>query len=160
MISKTIKYEDFNGDQVEKTFHFHINKAELAEMNYEEGRASLVERMVEVSSETTNIREVLDIFKSIIVEAVGKRSEDGSRFIKNDDVRSELMDTEAYSELLFGMLDSPENAANFIQGMLPPSVQKEIDKSAGGKKVSELSREELLAKLKEVNDSNNAPKED
>lgn len=154
MISKTVKYEDFNGNQVEQTYHFHISKAELADLNFQEDGGSLAESLATVAQNETGIREVLDIFKRIVVAAVGRKSEDGSRFSKSDDARSELMDTDAYSELLFEMLDNPDFASRFIQGILPSSVQKEIKKSMGGRDIKELSREELLAKLAETNEKN------
>lgn len=154
MISKTIKYEDFEGNEIEKTFHFHISKAELAELNIQEDGTTLADSIATITRSETGIREVLDIFKMVVTEAVGRRSEDGSRFAKSDDARSEFLDTDAYSELLFNMLDDPDFATRFIQGILPTSVQKEIQKSMGGRDVKDLSREELLAKLAETNEKN------
>lgn len=152
MISKTIKYEDFNGNEVKQTFHFHISKAELAELNYRKDGGSLAEDLATVAKNETGVREVLDIFKYIVEKSVGRKSEDGSRFVKSDDARSELLDTEAYSELLFGLLDDADEASKFIAGVLPTSVQKEIEKEMGGREMKELTREELLAKLAETNE--------
>lgn len=154
MISKTVKYEDFNGETVEKVFHFHISKAELAELNYRPNGGTLADDLATVALDDTGIRDVLDIFKEIVTAAVGKKSEDGSRFIKDEDARGALLQTDAFSELLFDMLDKPEFAAKFIQGILPTSVQKDLNKSLGGRDVKELSREELLEKLNQTEKKN------
>lgn len=151
MITKTIKYEDFNGNAVEKMFHFHISKADLAELNYQEDGTSLADQIATVAQNDTGVREVLDIFKKVVVSAVGHKSEDGQRFVKSDEARSELVDTEAYSELLFEMIEKPEFAAKFIQGILPKDTQKQINESLGGRDIKDLSREELLARLNQKN---------
>lgn len=150
MISKTIKYEDFDGNEVEQTFHFHISKAELAELNYRKDGGSLAEDLATVAKNETGVREVLDIFKYIVEKSVGKK--DGKHFVKSQGAFAELFHTDAYSELLFGLLDDADEASKFIAGVLPNSIQKEIEQEMGGRGMKDLSREELLAKLAETNE--------
>ena len=146
MITKTVTYENFNGETVKKDFHFHISKHEMAELQFREDGSKLDEVLVEITKDDTKIHDVLQLFKDILGAAVGVKSADGERFIKSDDARSALFDTDAYSELLFEMLDKPEFASTFIQGMLPRDLQREY-KNVLGNDTSQLTREELLAKL-------------
>lgn len=150
MIIQTVKYEDFNGNTVKKDFAFHLSKAEVSELKFREDGSDLVDVMRQITEEE-DIRGILDMFKEIIRAAVGKRSEDGTRFTKTEDARSELFDTDAYSELLFTMLDKPDFAAKFITGMLPKDMQKDLKDSPVKQ---DMSKEELLSKLKELEGQN------
>jgi len=154
MISKTIKYADYNDKPVEETFHFHLNKAELTKMNFTESGESLVDIITEISEDNAGTRRVLDILEQIVRAAVGEKSEDGSRFIKNDEIRSKLFDTEAYSELFSELLQNPEKTAKFIEGMLPRESQKELKKALNGDDVTNLSREELIARINAAKSEN------
>ncbi len=145
MISKKIKYEDYNGETVEKTFHFHLNKSEITKMEYQKDGTRFSDILTEIGSDNVSVRRIIDIVEDLFRRAVGEKSEDGRRFIKNDDVRSELFDTEAYGELLSDLLTAPEDFAKFIQGMMPKDAQQQIEKKLPkGSDISSLSREELL----------------
>lgn len=145
MISKKIKYEDYNGETVEKTFHFHLNKSEITKMEYQKDGTRFSDILTEIGSDNVSVRRIIDIVEDLFRRAVGEKSEDGRRFIKNDDVRSELFDTEAYGELLSDLLTTPEDFAKFIQGMMPKDAQQQIEKKLPkGSDISSLSREELL----------------
>jgi hypothetical protein len=50
------------------------------------------------------------------------RSEDGKRFIKNDQLREEFTQTAAYDALFMELATDEDAAANFIQGILPKDM--------------------------------------
>lgn len=154
MISKTIKFEDYNGDQVEDIFYFHLNKAELTKMNFDESGKTLTDMILEISEDVTGTRRVIDILEKICRASVGRKSEDGKRFIKNDAITSELFDTEAYSELFIELVQNPEKAAEFIQGMMPKETQKNMKNVLKGDDLTNLSREELVARINATNEVN------
>ena len=128
MLQKTIKYEDYNGNQVSKDFWFHMNKADIAEFKYRKDGSDMVDVISRIMA-NENIRGILDILKEIARASVGRKSEDGSRFIKDDEARSELFDTDAYSELMYELLSDERNAADFIQGILPKDVAKQVEQT-------------------------------
>lgn len=148
MITKTVKYFDFNDNEVEKEFSFHLSKAELTEFTFKEDGANLDEALIRMSDGDTSIREVLEMLKGILRKAVGQKSEDGARFVKNDEIRSDFFDTDAYSELLFELLDDATKASEFITGILPRDIRNEYKKTLGGDDLDSLSPEELRARLK------------
>lgn len=148
MIKQTIEFEDFEGNKVSRDFYFNLNKAEISELQFRKDGTELSEILNSIASENTTVREVLDLFKELIVAGVGRKSEDGIRFIKNDDIRSELVDSNAYSELLFSIIDDPKKATTLIRGMLPRDMAREVDKSVGN--VDELSVEELKERLNKL----------
>lgn len=154
MISKTIKYTDYNDKPVEKTFHFHLNKAELTKMNFTESGESLIDIISEMTDDNAGTRRVLELLEEIVRLSVGEKSEDGSRFIKNDDIRSQLFDTEAYSELFSELLEHPDQTARFIQGILPKESQKEMAKALKTDDINNLSKEELIERINAAKNQN------
>src|SRR5699024_12377364 len=129
MISKKVKYEDYNGETVEKTFHFHLNKSELTKFEYQEDGTRFSDILQTIGDDNVSVRQIIDIVEEIFQKSVGEKSEDGRRFIKNGEVRSELFDTEAYGELLSELLSDPQGFASFIQGRMPKDAQRQIEKT-------------------------------
>lgn len=119
MIKKTITYSDLEGNAITEDFYFNLTTAEIAEMELSEkgGLEVYIRRIV---AESDN-REIIRLFKEIIQTAIGKRSEDGKRLIKNEDIRADFFFSEAWSVLFLELLDA-ENAAEFIKGIVPQGV--------------------------------------
>lgn len=122
MYKKTIKFEDYDGNQREEDFYFNLNKAECAEMELSTvgGLSAYIERIVK----TDNRPQLIAIFKELIHKAYGVKSADGRRFIKNEEVWEEFAQTEAYSNLFMELASDSDAAAAFINGIVP-KVQAE-----------------------------------
>lgn len=146
MLKKTIKYEDFNGDEVEEDFYFHLSKAELVEleMSQEGGMSAWLENVVAAQDGKTIITE----FKKIVLSAYGKRSPDGKRFIKNQDLRDEFESTEAYSVLFVELVTDAEKAAEFVNGVIPANMAEEAAKLAAGGTVTELKPKDIDTEIR------------
>ena len=129
MLKKTITYEDFNGETVSEDFFFHLSKAELVEleMSHDGGLSSAIQRIVE----TEDNKRIIEEFKNIILTAYGKRSDDGRRFVKNQEFRDEFVSTEAYSELFMELVTDTHAAIEFINGIIPAGMTEEDAKAAG-----------------------------
>ncbi|WP_288886911.1 hypothetical protein [uncultured Eubacterium sp.] len=129
MLSKNIKYTDYNGVEREETFLFNLSKAELMEM--EMGTTGGLAEMIKKIISTQDTPTIMDIFKKIILKAYGEKSADGKRFIKtgpNGRPLSEAFaETEAYSELYMELSTNAEAAAKFVNGIMPKEV---ADKAA------------------------------
>lgn len=123
MLKKTITYTDYNGEKRTEDFYFNLNKAELAEMELSE-KGGFSSKLKSIA-ETNDPSQILPIFKDIVLKAYGVKSEDGRRFIKNDQVRDEFSQTEAFSELFIELATNADAASKFIEGLLP-----KIDKIA------------------------------
>lgn len=155
MLQKTIKYEDYNGNQVSKDFWFHMNKADIAEFKYRKDGSDMVDVISRIMA-NENIRGILDILKEIARASVGRKSEDGSRFIKDDEARSELFDTDAYSELMYELLSDERNAADFIQGVLPKDVAKQVEQTKEDYDVKNMTKEQIATKMRELQEQQRA----
>lgn len=117
MLKKTITYVDYDGNERTETFHFNLTKAEIAEMelSVEGGISKLIEKIVE----DQNGKQIIEIFKDIILKSYGEKSPDGKRFVKNQELRDGFSQTEAYSELFMELATDAIAAAAFINGIVP-----------------------------------------
>lgn len=128
MLKKTITYEDFNEEQVSEDFFFHLSKAELVELelSHEGGLSESLQRIIDAEDG----RGIVAEFKNIILTAYGKRSTDGKRFIKNQQIREEFESTEAYSALFMELITDTDAAIEFINGVIPQGMAEEAAKIA------------------------------
>lgn len=162
MLKKTITYEDLDGNTLIEDFYFHISKAELIELEVGESEEGFTETVKKIIAEEDK-QKLIVLMKRIIMMSVGKRSEDGRRFIKSEEIRKEFEETNAYSELFIELATSDSSAAAFINGVLPSSLSKQIEEVTlpqgdtkhelpepppahpTQKELGEMSREELIA---------------
>lgn len=119
MLKKTIKYNDFNGVEREEDFYFNLTKAELMEMELSVD-GGFVERLNKIVS-AKNAPEIIKEFKKIILNAYGEKSPDGKRFIKSKELTEAFEQTEAYSNLFIELATNADEAAKFINAVVPNS---------------------------------------
>lgn len=117
MLKKTVTYTDYNDQEITEDFYFNLTKAEVLEMEMTT-EGGLSERITKiVNSKSTP--EIIRIFKDLITRAYGVKSDDGKRFIKNDEVREAFTQTEAYSQIFMELATDADAAANFVNGVIP-----------------------------------------
>lgn len=117
MLKKAIKYTDYNGNERTEDWFFNLNKAEIFELesSINGGFDSFITQIVN----DQNGSEIMKVFKDIITMSVGKKSLDGRKFEKNDEIRNDFLQTEAYNELFMELVTDADAAADFIKGVLP-----------------------------------------
>lgn len=128
MLKKTITYTDYNGQERTEDFYFNLNKAEIMEMEMSTagGLAENIQKIVSAQDAPA----IIKIFKDLVLRAYGEKSADGKRFIKNDELREAFSQTEAYSELFMQLATDADEAAKFINGIVPSDIsQKDIKAS-------------------------------
>lgn len=124
MLSKNIKYTDYNGVEREEVFLFNLSKAELMEMELGTtgGLADMIKNIV-AAQDTPSI---VKIFKELVLKAYGEKSPDGKRFIKVDEKGNPLSigfsQTEAYSNLFMELATDADAAAKFVRGIIPGDI--------------------------------------
>jgi hypothetical protein len=128
MLTRTINYTDFNGNQQSDIYHFNLTKTELAtlEASYEGG----IEQRIQAIVNANDRKALIDEFQKIILAAYGEKSEDGKRFVKTDELREIFTQTAAYDALFMELASDEDAAAAFIKGVLPQDlgVQQDQDK--------------------------------
>lgn len=125
MVKKTITYVDYNGNERTEDFYFNLSSAEITEMEMSTsgGLTGMIERIISEQ----NAPAIIKIFKDLVLKSYGQKSLDGKRFIKNDELREEFSQTEAYSILFMELATNAEEAAKFVNGIVPHN-QTNIEK--------------------------------
>lgn len=124
MLKKTITYTDYNGVKRTEDFYFNLSKAEIMEMEMSTtgGLAEMIQRIVQAQDAPA----IIKIFKDLVLKAYGQKSPDGKRFIKNDALREEFEQTEAYSNLFMELATDSDAAAAFVNGIVPADVGEKV----------------------------------
>lgn len=120
MLKKTIKYEDFDGNQREEDFYFNLTKTELMQMQL--GTDGGLQKKIEKIISAQDTKQIIDIFKTIILESYGEKSDDGKRFIKSKELSDAFSQTPAYDILFMELATDDKAAANFINGVIPAGL--------------------------------------
>lgn len=134
MLKKTITYTDYDGVERTEDFYFNLSKAELMDM--ELLTAGGMEKFINRIIQEQDMERLVELFKSIIHKSVGVKSVDGKRFIKNQEVLDDFIQSEAYSVLYMELISDAGAAADFINGIMPAGlvtddVKKEVDIQLG-----------------------------
>lgn len=131
MIKKTITYEDYEGNQRTEDFYFNLSKPELIEMQVSETGG--LEKKIEKITQEQDIKKIIELMKDIIKRSYGVKSDDGKRFIKNEEILADFMQSEAYSELFMSLATDANAASEFINGILPKGLAEEVKKIEANK---------------------------
>lgn len=128
MLKKTMTYVDFNGTERTEDFYFNLSKAELMELELTT-EGGLLERLQKIV-DAKDAPEIVKQFKKIILMAYGKKSDDGKRFEKSEKLSEEFAQTQAYSDLFILLATNAEEAAKFVNAIVPQDSQLSPDQIA------------------------------
>lgn len=117
MLKKTITYNDYNGNERTEDFYFNLTKAEVMEM--EMGTSGGLVEMINRIVAAQDAPAIIAIFKKLVLQAYGEKSPDGKRFIKSEELSTAFSQTEAYSILFMELATNADEAAKFINGIVP-----------------------------------------
>jgi hypothetical protein len=126
MLKRTIKYEDFDGNEQEEVFYFNISKPELIalEVDHPKGFGAWMEEVMKAKDNKT----LMEQFKRIILLSYGEKSDDGRMFVKNDELKANFENSAAYISLFTELAMDDNAAAEFLLGVLPKDMTEESRK--------------------------------
>ena len=87
-------------------------------VDLEAAGAKLVERL--------GTSGIFNFVKDLVFRSYGKKSDDGRRFIKSNEMATEFTQTLAYDEFLIDLVSDDKKAADFINGIMPAEMAKQI----------------------------------
>lgn len=126
MLKKSITYPDYNGVERTEIFYFNLSEAEVMEMEMSTsgGLAEMINKIVAAQEAPA----IIKIFKDLVLKAYGEKSPDGKYFLKEDEHGRKLCaafsQTEAYSQLFMALATDAGSAAEFVNGIMPPTRAK------------------------------------
>lgn len=124
MFKKTVTYKDYNNVERTETYHFHFSEAEILdmEMSVEGGFAERIQKIIDANDQT----KLMKVIKQFVIDAYGVKSEDGKRFIKNDTVKAEFLESPAYSKIWMELVTNDRLAADFINEVIPADMKDQL----------------------------------
>ncbi len=117
MICRKITYTDWDGNERTEDFWFHLSQAEITKM--ELSTEGGIEKWVTTIVNDRNGKDIVDTFEKIILKAYGKKSLDGRRFEKSEELSKEFSETPAYDQLFVRLVTDTDEAVEFFNGIMP-----------------------------------------
>lgn len=136
MIKRSLTYEDlFTEENVTQDYYFHLSNADIIRIMGRD-REGDWEKYVQNIVNSGDADKIFNFIEDIIKQAVGKRTPDGL-FIKPREYAEAFVASEAYGELVVELIQNPEAAKEFFQGVVgkkqAAAQKKQLEAVAGGK---------------------------
>lgn len=122
MFKQNIKYTDFNGQERQEDFYFHLSTPEVIRLEAEIGEPIDVHTK-KLSSEL-NLKELLAFLETMILSSYGKKTVDGKSFTKTPELRREFEYSQAYAEFFEMLIKDPQLAQKFGQSVADNGKKK------------------------------------
>lgn len=128
MLKKTITCTNFNGIETTEDYWFNLTESEILEMQL--GTAGGLDESIKQIVAGMDLPNIVKFFKDFVLKSYGIKSPDGKRFIKNDKIREEFSQTNAYNKLFMELAFDDNAAAEFIDGVIPKDVADKMSEIA------------------------------
>ena len=128
MYVKEIEYTDFNGVTRKEKFYFNLTKAEILDM--ELGKTGGLTEYIQKILAAQDTPEIMALFKKLLLKSYGVKSDDGRRFIKNDQIREDFEQTQAFSDLYMTLALDDNEAAKFVNAIVPADMKVSDEQKA------------------------------
>lgn len=160
MFKHSVVYVDFNNKPHNEDLYFHMMQPEFADLEYNPhfGEGSLSD-YVKNQIGSGEGRKIHTVFKLLVINSYGRRSEDGSRFHKKPEWTEDFLNSQAWEQFFIWLTDDEKNAQAFFNGIFPESMREQVETAvnkqqleAGKPKtsLSEMSREDLEAAIQKL----------
>lgn len=134
MITREITYTDYNGDEQTEKYYFDLTIPEMLELSF--SSAGDIQSTLERLSNSRKVGEIFNIIQTLIFKSVGVKSDDGKRFVKNEEVLNDFKQSRGYEAFLMKMMQDTKYASKFIEQLIPQDRIRQIagvEKVDGGK---------------------------
>lgn len=150
MYSKTMKFEDWDGNEREQTFYFHIDEAEIynKQAGTEGGWSEFATKLLENQDYASIVKE----YEWFVTFSYGVKSDDGLLFEKSDEIARKFRGHPAYGPLFDEIISNADEMAAFFNGVFPRGMTQKLTEleAKAGKKMSEMTPEEIRAFMEEA----------
>lgn len=126
MLKRTIKFEDFDGNECTEDFYFNISKPEMIELEVDNPKGFTAWMQGIIAAKDHKV--LIEQFKRIVLLAYGEKSEDGRLFVKNDEIKNNFANSAAYISLFTELATNDDTAADFLLSILPKDMTEESRK--------------------------------
>ena len=121
MLKQDIKFTDYNNNERTITEYFHLNEAEIVELQAKSVNGVQAEMQDAILSNDAG--RVLDFIKMLVHKSYGKKSQDGLNFEKSEEILNKFITSAYYSDFLLGLIeDNGLKGQEFVQGIMPAKL--------------------------------------
>lgn len=120
MFKDTITYEDFDGNVREETVYFNLSRMEAIDLfvSHNNDYQGYLESIVE----SGDSKLIVDTFSDFIKKTYGVKSEDGTRFVKNDELTEAFVQSAVYDEIMMKLVTNEQYVIAFVDGVVPKGI--------------------------------------
>jgi hypothetical protein len=111
MFKQNIKYVDFNGNERQEDFYFHLSSPEVIRLEAEVGEP--IDVHTKNLSASMDLASLLAFLEKMILSSYGKKTTDGKSFTKSKELREEFEYSQAYAEFFEMLIQKPDLAQKF-----------------------------------------------
>jgi hypothetical protein len=146
----TVAYKDFNDNQRNEDLYFHMMAPELAELEFNTAFDGSLSDYIKEAMTSGEGRKIYTFFKMLVVNSYGRRSEDGSEFVKRAEFTEKFLNSPAWEQFFLWLTDDPKNAETYWNGIFPESMKEKVKELEAAQAVTDkkdlkdLSKEELM----------------
>lgn len=145
MLKKTFTYTGYDDKEHTEDVYFNLSKSELMELEMTSGPNGYSGLLAKIVAEEDSAA-ILATFKDIIAMSVGRRSEDGKRFIKSDEIMQEFQQSPAYDQLLMSFFTDVNAAVEFVTAIVPADMAQSVKDGVKDVQLPEGGAEEKEAR--------------
>ena len=129
MIKKTIKYHDYEGNEREDDFYFHLTQIEMNKINADPSLPGGIEATIQRCLKNNDAGEMLRVIDMLISRSYGVKLPEGG-FVKRNasglPLYEMFVNTEAYDNLLSELISNEKSITNFLMGCLTEEARKQV----------------------------------
>ena len=125
MISKHVKYENFEGQTVEEDLYFHLSKSDLLTLEVRYGMS--FQDYVNQLMKKNDRYGLINLAKDIILDAYGVKTS-SNQFNKTKEIKESFQYSPAFDEVLLDLMSDEEKFRQFLEGVVPSDVRAQIQK--------------------------------
>ena len=127
MYKKIIEFTDYNDEKRKEEHYFNLNQSEIIKWLTTTGDYTL-DKVLERLSTERNGKKIIEIFENLIRLSYGRKSLDGRKFEKNEEIWNDFYQTEAYNVLFTELVTDAKKAAQFVNNIIPKDLADEVAK--------------------------------
>ena len=124
MHCETITYTDFDGTERTEDFYFNLTESDVVKM--EMGIVGGYTKMINDIINAKDAPKIMATFEEFLKRSYGKKSADGRRHIKNEEIYLEFAETNAYNKLFMRLCTDAGFAAKFVNAIIPKPEESSI----------------------------------
>lgn len=139
MLKQDIKFVDYNGNERTITEYFHLNEAEIVELQAKSADGIQAEMQDAILSNDAG--RVLDFIKMLVHKSYGKKTPDGLNFEKSPEILDKFITSAYYSDFLLGLIeDNGRRGQEFVQGIMPAKLVERATAQIQGQQAGKVDR--------------------